>query len=102
MDVHAASPASHVSLSRVGLTGVETIIRLGLGERSPQAFLARLECFLELEPTRRSADAPRFEELIADALRDVVVGATAMQVEQLAGEIAQRLGERRHVRRAEV
>lgn len=102
MDVHAASPASHVSLSRVGLTGVETIVHLGLGERSPQAFLARLECFLELEPTRRSTDAPRFEELIADALRDVVVGATAMQVEQLAGEIAQRLGERWHVRRAEV
>jgi GTP cyclohydrolase I/GTP cyclohydrolase-4 len=99
MDVHAAVD---VSLSRVGLTGVETIIHLGVGERSPQPFCARLECFVELHPTRPRADVPRFEELIADALRDVVVGATGMRVERLAREVAERVREHQHVRRAEV
>jgi GTP cyclohydrolase I/GTP cyclohydrolase-4 len=99
MDVHAAVD---VSLSRVGLTGVETIIQLGVGERAPQPFCARLECFVELGPTRPSADVPRFEELIADALRDVVVGATGMRVERLAREVAERVREHQHVRRAEV
>jgi GTP cyclohydrolase I/GTP cyclohydrolase-4 len=101
MDAQAASPGVHVSLSRVGLTGVETVIHLGVGERSPQPFSARLECFVELDPTRPRADPSRFEELIADALRDVV-GATGMRVERLAREVAERVREREHVRRAEV
>jgi GTP cyclohydrolase-4 len=100
MDAQAASPGFEVSLSRVGLTGVETVIHLDAGERSPQQFSARLECFVEFDPARPSADVSRFEELVADALRDVV-GATAMRVERLAGEVAERVRERQYVRRAE-
>jgi GTP cyclohydrolase I/GTP cyclohydrolase-4 len=102
MDVEAPSPGVDVSLSRVGLTGVETVIHLGVGERSPQPFAARLECFVELDPTRPRADVARFEELIADALRDVLVGAAGMRVDRFAGEVAERVRERQHVRRAEV
>jgi GTP cyclohydrolase-4 len=95
-------PAVDVSLSRVGLTGVEAFVHLGVGERSPQPFSARLECFVWLDPTRPRADVSRLKEHIADALRDVVVGATGMRVERLAREVAERVRERQHVRRAEV
>jgi GTP cyclohydrolase I/GTP cyclohydrolase-4 len=102
MDVHAAPPGTRVSLSRVGLTDVETLIHVSVGERSPQPFSARLECFVDLDPARPTADVARFDELIADALRDVVAGATEMRVELLAQVIAERVRERRHVRRADV
>jgi GTP cyclohydrolase I/GTP cyclohydrolase-4 len=78
------------------------VVQLSVGERVPQPFLARLECFVELDATRPGADVSRFEELIAGALRDVVAGATAMRVERLAREVAERVRERQHVRRAEV
>jgi GTP cyclohydrolase I/GTP cyclohydrolase-4 len=90
------------SLSRVGLTGVEAVIRLDVGERSQQLCSTSSECFVELDPAYASADVPRFEELIADALRGVVDGATAPRIERLAGEVAERVSARRHVRRAEV
>jgi len=102
VDVQAASPGVRVSLSRVGLTGVETVIHLGVDERSPQPFSARLECFVQPDPTRPRADASRFDELVAAALRDVVAGAAGMRVERLAQEVAECVRERQHVRRAEV
>jgi GTP cyclohydrolase IV len=102
MDVHPTSPGFRASLSRVGLTGVETVIGLDVGERPQQAFSAMSECFVELDPTHLSADVPRFEELIAGALRDVVVGAAGTRIERLAGEVAERLRQPQHVRRAEV
>jgi GTP cyclohydrolase-4 len=102
MDGQAASPGCHVSLSRVGLTGVETVIHLGVGEAPPQPYSVRLECFVEPGPARPSAAVSRFDELIADALRDVGVGATGMRVERLAQQVAERVRERPCVRRAEV
>jgi GTP cyclohydrolase I/GTP cyclohydrolase-4 len=98
MDVRALD----MSMSRVGLTGVETVIPLDVGERSPRPFSARLECFVELDPARPSAAVSRFDELLADALRDVVVGAAGVRVERVAGEVAERAQKRPHVRRAEV
>jgi GTP cyclohydrolase I/GTP cyclohydrolase-4 len=90
------------SLSRVGLTGMEAVIRLDLGERSQQLCSTTSACFVELDPAYPSAAVPRFEELIADAVREVVDGATGSRIERLAADLAQRVRARRHVRRAEV
>jgi GTP cyclohydrolase-4 len=99
----ASSPV-RVSLSRVGLTGVEKVIRLGLDERSAQPFAARLECFVEPDPGARTADTPRFEAVVSDAVVDVVVGAAGigMRAERLAREVAGRVRERQGARRVEV
>ena len=43
-------PAVRPALSRVGLTGVEAVVRLGVSERSAQPFAARIECMLEPDP----------------------------------------------------
>ena len=60
MDVPAVRPA----LSRVGLAGVEAVVRLGVDERSAQPFAARIDC--AIEPRAESADGTeRFETAVA-------------------------------------
>ena len=102
MDRRTASGPVGVSPSRVGITGLETVVRLGVDERSAQPFAARIECMVEPDPARAGSGTSRVEDVVADVLRDVVGGATAMRAERLARDVAERVRERRHARRAEV
>jgi GTP cyclohydrolase IV len=97
-----ASGSVGVSPSRVGLTGVETVVRLGVDQRSAQPFSARIECLVEPDPARPTAHAARFEDVVIDVVRDVVIGAAGMRAERLAQEVAERLRERWPARRAHV
>ena len=100
-DVQASAPTIHVSLSRVGVTGVEKIIRIGQpGEE--QLFSARLECFVDLGPRQKGAHMSRFEEVVNDAIGEVVLGETGFKAEALAERIAERVRERQDALRAEV
>jgi GTP cyclohydrolase-4 len=100
-DVQASAPTIHVSLSRVGVTGVEKIIRIGQpGEE--QLFSARLECFVDLGPRQKGAHMSRFEEVVNDAIGEVVLGETGFKAEALAQRIAERVRERQDALRAEV
>ena len=105
MDRQTASPSVGVSPSHVGLT-LETVVRLGVDQRSAQPFLARIECLVEPDPARPTAHGPRFEEVVIDVVRDVVrdvvVGAAGMRAERLAQEVAERVRERQHARRVDV
>jgi GTP cyclohydrolase IV len=102
VDVPRAPQSVGVSPSRVGLEGVETVIRLGVDQRSAQPLSARIDCLVEPDPARPTAETPRVEEVIIDVVRDVVVGAAGMRAERLAQAVAERVRERRHARRAEV
>jgi GTP cyclohydrolase-4 len=102
VDVQAAPRSVWPAPSRVGLTGVETVVRLGVDERSAQPFSARIECIVEPGPGRPATDTARFEEVIVDVVRDVVVGASSMRAERLAREVAEQVRERGRARRAEV
>jgi GTP cyclohydrolase IV len=95
-------PAVRTAPSRVGLTGLEMVVRLGVDERSAQPFSTTVECMIEPDPARATADAPRFEDDVIDVVRDVVVGAAGMRAERLAQEVAERVRERRAARRADV
>jgi GTP cyclohydrolase IV len=100
-DVQASPPTIHVSLSRVGVTGVEKIIRIGQpGEE--QLFSARLECFVDLGPRQKGAHMSRFEEVVNDVIGEVVLGETGFKAEALAQRIAERVRERQDALRAEV
>jgi GTP cyclohydrolase I/GTP cyclohydrolase-4 len=90
-----------VSLSRVGVTGVEKVIRLRHND-SEQLFSARFECVVDLGPEQKGAHMSRFEEVVNDAINDVVLGESSFKVETLAEHIAQRVRERQRARRAEV
>src|ERR687893_437462 len=96
-DVQASAPTFHVSLSRVGVTGVEKVIRI-----NDQLFAARLECFVDLGSDQKGAHMSRFEETVNDAIGEVVLGQSAFRAETLAERIAKTVRERQEALRAEV
>src|SRR3954465_14363500 len=101
-DVQASAPTVHVSLSRVGITGVEKVIRIGEADGRPQLFSANLECFVDLGPKQKGAHMSRFEEVVNDVIGEVIVNETGFKAEQRAERIARRVRERQDALRAEV
>jgi GTP cyclohydrolase I/GTP cyclohydrolase-4 len=101
IDVQAQRPTVQLSLSRVGVTGVEKVIRLNHGG-AEQLFLARFECVVELGPNQKGAHMSRFEEVINEAINAVVLNETTFKAETLAEHIAQFVRTRQQARRAEV
>jgi GTP cyclohydrolase I/GTP cyclohydrolase-4 len=101
IDVQSQLPSVQLSLSRVGVTGVEKVIRLRQNG-SEQLFSARFECVVDLGPNQKGAHMSRFEEVVNDAINDVVLGESTFKVEPLAQHIAQLVRTRQGARRAEV
>jgi GTP cyclohydrolase IV len=100
-DVQASAPTLHVSLSRVGVTGVEKVIRLR-HDGAEKLFSAELECFVDLGPDQKGAHMSRFEETVNEAIGEVVLGEATFKAEQLAVRIAELVRERQDALRAEV
>ncbi len=100
-DVQAQLPTLHVSLSRVGVTGVEKVIRIAQNGVE-QLFFAQLECFVDLGPHQKGAHMSRFEEVVNEAIGEVILGESTFKAETLAERIAERVRERQGARRAEV
>src|SRR5919206_833573 len=100
-DVQAQAPTVHVSLSSVGVTGVEKVVRIRQ-DGEEQLFHAELECFVDLGPRQKGAHMSRFEEVVNDAIRQVVLGEASFKAETLAQHIAEYVRERQDARRAEV
>ena len=102
-------PTVQLSLSRVGVTGVEKVIRLRRTEGTAgdptgdqQLFSARFECVVDLGPDRKGAHMSRFEEVVNQAINNVVLGESSFKVETLAEHIAELVRTRQDARRAEV
>ena len=75
-DVQASAPAIQVSLSRVGVTNVEKVIRIGPAG-AEQLYYAKLDCFVDLGPEQKGAHMSRFEEVVNDVIGEVVLGGAA-------------------------
>jgi GTP cyclohydrolase IV len=99
-DVQSRRPATQVSLSRVGVTGVEKVVRITVNGHE-QLFYAELECFVDLGPEQKGAHMSRFEEVVNEAIDEVVLGE-AFKAETLAQHIAERVRDRQGAMRAEV
>src|SRR4051794_15045145 len=100
-DVQSQLPTLRVSLSRVGVTNVEKVIRIqatGTEHLSPP----RLDCFVDLGPDQKGAHMSRFEEVVNDAIGEVVLGEAAFRAETLAQHIAEKVRDRQDALRAEV
>src|SRR3990170_1315434 len=69
-DVQASAPAIPVSLSRVGVTNVEKVVRIG-PRGAEQLYHAKLDCFVELGPEQKGAHMSRF---VNDVIGAVVLG----------------------------
>jgi GTP cyclohydrolase-4 len=100
-DVQASAPSIHVSLSRVGVTNVEKVIRIG-APGAEQLYYAKLDCFVDLGPKQKGAHMSRFEEVVNDVIGEVVLGESGFKAESLAQHIAELVRERQDALRAEV
>ena len=89
-DVQAGTPATAVSLSRVGVTGVEKIIRVCDGD-SEQLFYAELESVVDLPPNQAGVHMSRFEEVVNEAIDTVVLGES-LRAEGLVRSEERRVG----------
>lgn len=99
-DVQSSAPATRISLSRVGVTGVEKVIRVE-ANGSEDLYHAEFECLVDLEPDQAGVHMSRFEEVVGEAIDEVVLGE-AFRAEVLAAHIAQLVRERQGGLRAEV
>ena len=108
-DVQASRPDTEVSLTRVGVRGIEKVIRVGGhgpvttdgADRPGNYFFAELECFVDLNPRQAGVHMSRFEEVVGEAIDRVVLGET-LRAEELAAHIATRIREQQQGLRAEV
>jgi GTP cyclohydrolase IV len=100
-DVQSQAPSLRVSLSRVGVTGVEKVIHLRQGDED-QLFSTRLECVVDLGPAQKGAHMSRFEETVNEAIGEVILGSEGFRAEALAQRVAEVVRERQGAERAEV
>jgi GTP cyclohydrolase IV len=96
-DVQSRVPTVPVGLSRVGVTGVEKVIRI-----RDESYFARLECFVDLSREQKGAHMSRFEEVINEAIGEVVLSESPFRAETLAQHIAELVRTRQGAARAEV
>lgn len=101
LDVQARRPRIELSLSRVGVTGVEKVIRIGTAT-DQELFSVQLECVVDLSPQQKGAHMSRFEEVVNDVVGEVVLGESGLRAEHLAVRIAEEIRERQDALRAEV
>jgi len=99
-DVQSRRPSTQISLSRVGVTGVEKVISIRAGARE-QLFYAELECFVDLAADRKGAHMSRFEEVVNEAIDEVIL-SESLKGETLATHIAERVRDRQGGLRSEV
>src|SRR4051794_592789 len=95
-DVQSGRPATEVSLTRVGVRGVEKVIRVN----GDGLYFAELECFVDLNPRQAGVHMSRFEEVVNTAIDEAVLEET-LRAEALAAQIAARVRERQGGLRAE-
>ena len=103
-DVQARRPRTEVSLTRVGVRGVEKVIRIkseGADGGGPQLFFAEFESYVDLSPQQAGAHMSRFEEVVNEAIDESVL-AESLKAEHLAARIAERVRDRQGGMRAEV
>ncbi len=96
-DVQSRAPRVPIALSRVGVTGVEKVIRI-----RDELFFARLECFVDLGSAQKGAHMSRFEEVVNEAIGQVVLSESPFRAETFAQHIAELVRERQQAARAEV
>jgi len=95
-DVQAGKPQTEVSLTRVGVRGVEKVIHVG-----GKLFFAEMECFVDLNPQQAGVHMSRFEEIVNEAIAEAVE-SQSMRAEELAAQVAERVRAQQAGLRAEV
>ena len=89
-DVQDSSPDVTVGLNRVGVTGVEKLVKLDRPDKRPIVLMAEFEVFVDLPSWRKGADMSRNMEVVDETL-EAAVSEPAYRVEDVCGDAAERL-----------
>jgi len=89
-DVQATSPDVAVGLNRVGVTGVEKLVKIARPEKRPIVLMAEFEVFVDLPSWRKGADMSRNMEVIDETL-EAATREEVHRVEDVCGDAAERL-----------
>ena len=101
-DVQASSPDVTVGLNRVGVTGVEKLVKLDRSDRRPIVLMAEFEVYVDLPSWRKGIDMSRNMEVVDEILEEALA-EPQFRVEDLCGDVAERLLEKHdYTSRAEV
>ncbi|WP_254767028.1 GTP cyclohydrolase MptA [Salinilacihabitans rarus] len=101
-DVQATSPEVTVGLNRVGVTGVDKLVKIAREDDRPIVLTAEFEVFVDLPSWRKGADMSRNMEVIDETLEEAT-REEAYRVEDVCGDAAERLLEKHdYTSRAEV
>jgi len=89
-DVQATRPDVAVGLNRVGVTGVEKLVKIARPEQRPIVLMAEFEVFVDLPSWRKGADMSRNMEVIDETL-EAATREEVHRVEDVCGDAAERL-----------
>ena len=99
-DVQASAPRVHLSLTRAGVTGIQSVIRIAHGGKE-RLYAARLECTVDLDPAHKGVHMSRFPEQIGESIERLVIGES-LHIEELASAIAREMVGRQGALRSQV
>jgi GTP cyclohydrolase-4 len=99
-DIQNGKPAVHVRLGRTGVTGITKAILIG-DEGHQQWFNAAFDLYAELGSAQAGVHMSRFSDALDDVLEEMVHESWS-RIELLAENLAKRIVEKQHARRAEV
>jgi GTP cyclohydrolase IV len=99
-DVQAETPAVAVGLARVGVTGLERVIRLHSGH-PVELLYATMDVFVDLPANRKGAHMSRFPSVLDEALA-ALTRRSAPDIETLAASVADGILRLQGAQRAEV
>ncbi len=99
-DVQESPPRVQVSLSRVGVTDIERIIRIGEGSQE-NLFYARMDLFVDLRLRQAGVHMSRFTDLVEQIIEEITLESSP-DIETLTERLARQVVERQHAARAEV
>jgi GTP cyclohydrolase IV len=100
VDLQESAPALPISLTRAGVARSAKAIRIRNGG-AERLFHAEIACFVDLNPRQKGVHMSRFEELVNEAIDEVVIG-DALIIEALAERIARCVVSRQGALRSEV
>ncbi|WP_144904078.1 GTP cyclohydrolase MptA [Halobellus captivus] len=92
-DVQASEPDVTVGLSQVGVTGVDKLVKLARDGKRPLILMAEFEVFVDLPSGRKGIDMSRNMQVIDETL-EAAVSEPAYRVEDMCGDVAERLLEK--------
>jgi GTP cyclohydrolase-4 len=101
-DVQASRPDVTVGLNRVGVTGVEKLVKIARDGKRPIVLMAEFDVFVDLPQWRKGIDMSRNMEVV-DEILERAVSEEAFRVEDVCGDVAvELLGRHDYTTRTEV